>query len=333
MSHDLVIRNAFLVDGSGQPGRHADVAVDGSTITAVEAAGTMGSGTHTVEADGRLLTPGFVDMHTHYDAQVSWDPWITPSSWHGVTTVMMGNCGVGFAPARPHQHEWLIQLMEGVEDIPGSALTAGITWGWESFPEYLDVVGRQQYVIDVGAQVAHSPVRAYVMGERANTDEPATDAEIAAMAAMVEDALARSLHLHARVFDGARALRFEFCQRTPRRGHVVMDAEYAEQRAAAVVQRDLGRFHPACRALFIDEQLLRDAALRAAIEQAEIFAADPLRVIAPGQVIIGQSDQGCGVAHTRLPRELAIGAEIHALLVLPRNAHRHGVQQRAQELS
>ena len=140
MSHDLVIRNAFLVDGSGQPGRHADVAVDGSTITAVEAAGTMGNGHSTVEADGRLLTPGFVDMHTHYDAQVSWDPWITPSSWHGVTTVMMGNCGVGFAPARPHQHEWLIQLMEGVEDIPGSALTAGITWGWESFPEYLDVV-------------------------------------------------------------------------------------------------------------------------------------------------------------------------------------------------
>ena len=190
MSHELVIRNAYLVDGSGEPARHADIAVDGGTITAVEPAGTIGgTSERTVDADGRLVTPGFVDMHTHYDAQVSWDPWITPSSWHGVTTVMMGNCGVGFAPARPHQHDWLIQLMEGVEDIPGSALTAGITWGWESFPEYLDTVGRQQYVMDVGAQVAHSPVRAYVMGERANTDEPATDDEIAAMAVMVEDAL------------------------------------------------------------------------------------------------------------------------------------------------
>ncbi|MFZ4721185.1 MAG: N-acyl-D-amino-acid deacylase family protein, partial [Ilumatobacteraceae bacterium] len=189
MTHDLVIRNAFLVDGTGQPGHHADVAVDGDTITAVEPAGTLGAGTRTVDADGRLVTPGFVDIHTHYDAQVTWDPYVTPSSWHGVTTVIMGNCGVGFAPARPDRHDWLIQLMEGVEDIPGSALTAGITWGWESFPEYLDAVARIPRVLDVGAQVAHGAVRAYVMGERASTDDPASDADIAAMATLVEDAL------------------------------------------------------------------------------------------------------------------------------------------------
>lgn len=189
MSHDIVIRNAFLVDGSGTPGRHADVAVDGDTISAVEPAGSITPGAHTVEADGRLLTPGFVDVHTHYDAQASWDPWVTPSSWHGVTTAIMGNCGVGFAPARPDQHDWLIQLMEGVEDIPGSALAEGITWGWESFPEYLDVLERMPRVLDVGAQIGHGPLRAYVMGERASTDEPATEADIAAMTTMVEEAL------------------------------------------------------------------------------------------------------------------------------------------------
>ncbi|MFZ9483284.1 MAG: amidohydrolase family protein, partial [Ilumatobacteraceae bacterium] len=140
MSHDIVIRNAFLVDGTGTPGRMADVAVSGETITEVGEAGSLGTGRQTVDADGRLLTPGFVDIHTHYDAQVTWDPYVTPSSWHGVTSVIMGNCGVGFAPAKPDEHAWLIQLMEGVEDIPGSALTEGITWGWESFPEYLDAI-------------------------------------------------------------------------------------------------------------------------------------------------------------------------------------------------
>ena len=189
MSHDIVIRNAFLVDGSGAPGRHADVAVDGATIAEVGATGSLGNGVRTVDADGRLLTPGFVDIHTHYDAQVSWDPWVTPSSWHGVTTAIMGNCGVGFAPARPDRHDWLIQLMEGVEDIPGSALAEGITWGWESFPEYLDVLERMPRVLDVGAQIGHGPLRAYVMGDRASTDAPATDADIAAMSMMVEEAL------------------------------------------------------------------------------------------------------------------------------------------------
>jgi N-acyl-D-amino-acid deacylase len=111
-----------------------------------------------VDADGRLVTPGFVDVHTHYDAQVSWDPWITPSSWHGVTTVVMGNCGVGFAPARPDRHEWLIELMEGVEDIPGSAMTEGIRWDWITFPEYLTAIERTPHVLDIGTQIAHGPV-------------------------------------------------------------------------------------------------------------------------------------------------------------------------------
>jgi N-acyl-D-amino-acid deacylase len=188
---DLVVRNAELVDGSGAPARMADVAVDDGTITAVEPAGSIPtSGARRVlDADGRLLTPGWVDVHTHYDAQVTWDPWVTPSSWHGVTTVVMGNCGVGFAPAAPDRHEWLIELMEGVEDIPGSAMTEGITWEWTTFPEYLDALDRRSLVLDVGAQIAHGPLRAYVMGDRGAANEPATDADRAEMARLVTEAL------------------------------------------------------------------------------------------------------------------------------------------------
>ena len=189
MTHDLVIRNAHLVDGSGQPGRDADVAVDGDTITAVEPPGTIAAGTRTVDAHGLLLTPGFVDVHTHYDAQVTWDPYVTPSGWHGVTTALMGNCGVGFAPASPDRHEWLIQLMEGVEDIPGSALTEGIKWGWESYPEYLDVLEQLPRVMDIGSSIAHGPLRAYVIGERGAANAEPTDAEIVEMARLVEEAL------------------------------------------------------------------------------------------------------------------------------------------------
>lgn len=184
-----MIRNALLVDGTGSPARPADVAVDGATITAVEPPGTVLGGRRRVDADGLLLTPGFVDVHTHYDAQATWDPWVTPSSWHGVTTVIMGNCGVGFAPAAPDRHDWLIQLMEGVEDIPGSALAEGITWGWEHFPQYLDTLESMPRVLDIGALVAHGPVRAYVMGERGAANERATNEDVAAMAAVVEAAL------------------------------------------------------------------------------------------------------------------------------------------------
>ena len=133
--HDLVIRNGQLVDGTGAPARLADVAIDGGVISAV---GEVGPGIEEIDAVGAIVTPGFVDIHTHYDGQVIWDPEVTPSSWHGVTTVVMGNCGVGFAPVRPDRHEFLISVMEGVEDIPGAALSEGVTFNWETFPEYLD---------------------------------------------------------------------------------------------------------------------------------------------------------------------------------------------------
>ena len=187
--HDLVIRNASLVDGTGAPSRPADVVVDDGLITAIEPAGSGSAARDSIDADGLLVTPGFVDIHTHYDAQATWDPWLTPSSWHGVTTVVMGNCGVGFAPAAPDRHEWLIELMEGVEDIPGSAMTEGITWDWTSYPEYLDALDRRPYVIDVASQVAHGPLRAFVMGDRGAGNERATDDDIARMASLVEDGL------------------------------------------------------------------------------------------------------------------------------------------------
>lgn len=185
--HDIVIRGGFVVDGSGAPGRHADVAVDGDRIVAV--GDDIGRGREEVDADGLMVTPGWVDIHTHYDAQASWDPQLTPSSWHGVTTVVMGNCGVGFAPAAPDRHDWLIELMEGVEDIPGSAMTEGISWEWESFEEYLDALDRRHYALDLGAQVAHGPVRAYVMGDRGADNDPANADDIAAMARIVERGL------------------------------------------------------------------------------------------------------------------------------------------------
>jgi N-acyl-D-aspartate/D-glutamate deacylase len=185
--HDLVIRGATIVDGTGAKPRTGDVAIDEGRVTAV--GGSAGAATREIDADGQIVTPGFVDIHTHYDGQVTWDPYLTPSSWHGVTTVVMGNCGVGFAPAKPDRHDWLIGLMEGVEDIPGTALAEGITWEWETFPEYLDALERKPHAIDFCTQVAHGPVRAYVMGERAN-DKDSTAEDVAAMAAIVKEAIA-----------------------------------------------------------------------------------------------------------------------------------------------
>jgi N-acyl-D-aspartate/D-glutamate deacylase len=186
--HDLVVRGGLLVDGTGAPPREGDVAIDGERIAAVGP--DVGRGRCEVEAHGMLVAPGWVDIHTHYDGQATWDPYLTPSSWHGVTTVVMGNCGVGFAPARPDRHQWLIGLMEGVEDIPGTALAEGIRWGWQSFPEYLDVLDRMPRVLDIGTQVPHGAVRAYVMGERGARNEPATADDVAAMAAIVRDGVA-----------------------------------------------------------------------------------------------------------------------------------------------
>jgi N-acyl-D-amino-acid deacylase len=185
--HDLVIRGGTVVDGTGAPAVDADVAVDDGRVTAVGRVDAEGA--QEIDATGRLVTPGFVDIHTHYDGQVTWDPLLTPSTLHGVTTVVMGNCGVGFAPARPDKHEWLIGLMEGVEDIPGAALSEGIRWGWETFPEFLDFVEQQELAIDVGTQVPHGAVRGYVMGDRGARNEPATPDDIAEMARIVREGI------------------------------------------------------------------------------------------------------------------------------------------------
>jgi N-acyl-D-amino-acid deacylase len=185
--HDLVIRNGKIVDGTGAPAFVGDIAIDGDIIASV--GGEAGTGRREIDASGLLVTPGFVDIHTHYDGQVTWDPYLSPSSWHGVTTLVMGNCGVGFAPVEPGKQEFLIGLMEGVEDIPGTALAEGIKWSWESFPQYLDAIEKMQRVIDVGAQVPHGAVRAYVMGERGAHNEEATEEDITRMAALVREAI------------------------------------------------------------------------------------------------------------------------------------------------
>ena len=187
-----VIRNATLVDGSASAVAHeADVSFVDGLITDIDKPGKASTAHahRVIDADGLLLTPGWVDIHTHYDAQATWDPWLTPSSWHGVTTAVFGNCGVGFAPAQEERHEWLIELMEGVEDIPGSAMTEGLTWGWRSFPEYLDALDKMPRVIDIGTQIAHGALRAYVMGDRGAANEPATVDDISLMAKMVEEAM------------------------------------------------------------------------------------------------------------------------------------------------
>ncbi len=182
---DLVIRGGTVVDGTGAVARTADVSIRDGIVVGV---GRVESpARRTVDADGLLVTPGFVDVHTHFDAQATWDPHLTPSSWHGVTTAILGNCGVGFAPVAPGREQWLIELMEGVEDIPGSALSEGIQWGWESFPEYLTALEAFPRAIDVGAQLPHAAVRAYVMGSRAH--DPATAADLEAMQQIVREAL------------------------------------------------------------------------------------------------------------------------------------------------
>ena len=191
---DLKITGGTVVDGTGADRFDADVAVKDGKIVEVCRRGPgspplEGEAAETIDATGKIVAPGFVDIHTHYDGQVSWDDMLEPSSSNGVTTVVTGNCGVGFAPVRPGTEDWLIGLMEGVEDIPGSALTEGISWGWESYPEYLDAIGRKEFAVDVGSQVAHGAVRAYAMGERGARNEPASPDDIAAMARLVQEAV------------------------------------------------------------------------------------------------------------------------------------------------
>jgi N-acyl-D-amino-acid deacylase len=185
--HDVVILGGKIVDGTGKPAFTGDVAITNGRIAAVGK--DLGSAKKTVKADGLLVTPAWVDAHTHYDGQVAWDEQMTPSLWHGVSTVVMGNCGVGFAPATPDRHDWLIGLMEGVEDIPSQALSAGLPWGWQSFSEYLDVLDKMRRTLDVGGMITHGAVRAFVMGERGAKNEPATEQDIAKMAAVVKEAV------------------------------------------------------------------------------------------------------------------------------------------------
>lgn len=183
--YDLIIRGGTIVDGTGQKRYVGDIAVKDDKI--VKIGKIAETGKEEIDATGKLVAPGWVDVHTHYDGQATWDPLLAPSSWHGVTTVVMGNCGVGFAPCKPKDRDFLIQLMEGVEDIPGSALAEGIKWEWESFPEYLDALEAMPRAIDVATQVPHGAVRAYVMGERASSDYEPTPEEIKAMADLVRE--------------------------------------------------------------------------------------------------------------------------------------------------
>jgi len=185
--YDLLIRAGTIIDGSGAKAFTGDVAIENGRIVAVGR--VQGAARRTLDADGLLITPGFVDIHTHYDGQATWDPFLTPSCWHGVTTAVMGNCGVGFAPMKSERREFLIELMEGVEDIPGAVLAEGVDWGWESFPEYLDALAAKPRGMDLGAQLPHAALRYYVMGERGAAREPANADDLQRMAELTEQAL------------------------------------------------------------------------------------------------------------------------------------------------
>ena len=185
--YDLIIKNGTVYDGTGEKPFFADVAIKGNKIVAI---GELEeSSKEVIDAKGKIVAPGFVDIHTHYDGQVTWDPYLRPSTYNGVTTVVMGNCGVGFSPCKPEERDWLISLMEGVEDIPGTALHEGINWQWESFPEYLDTLEGKPLAIDVGTQIPHGAVRAYVMGQRGIDREEASQEEIEQMSQIVKEAI------------------------------------------------------------------------------------------------------------------------------------------------
>jgi len=230
--HDLLIRGGTVIDGTGAPPREADVAVRDGRIVAVGR--DLGAGTEEIDARGRLVTPGFVDVHTHYDGQAVWDSRLQPSSWHGVTTAVMGNCGVGFAPVRPAHREKLIELMEGVEDIPGAVLHEGLDWRWESFAEYLDAVGRRPHDMDLCAQLPHGPLRVYVMGERAVRLEEANADDLAEMRRIAADAMRAG----AIGFSTSRTLNHRTLKGDPTPS---LRAGEAELRAIALGLKDAGR--------------------------------------------------------------------------------------------
>ena len=185
---DLIIRDGKVIDGTGSKPRIADIAVKNGVI--VDVGDIRQPAKRTINASGYLVSPGFVDIHTHYDGQATWDPYLTPSSWHGVTTAVFGNCSVGFAPVKPDKTDYLINLMEGVEDIPGTVLSEGVTFDWESFPEYLDALESTPRVMDIGAQVPHAALRFYVMGDRgADHTEAPTSSEIVTMGDLLQESL------------------------------------------------------------------------------------------------------------------------------------------------
>ena len=184
---DLVVRGGTIADGRGGDLFEADIAIEDGRISEVGKVASQGR--EEIDARGKLVTPGFVDVHTHYDGQVTWSQDITPSSQNGVTTAIMGNCGVGFAPCRPHDHQRLIQLMEGVEDIPEPVLSAGIPWAWESFPDYMDWLSKRNFDTDIGAQLPHAALRVYVMGERGARRDPSTPEDNATMAKLAGEAV------------------------------------------------------------------------------------------------------------------------------------------------
>ncbi len=229
--HDLVIRGGTVIDGTGAPERTADVAISAGTVTEV---GKAGRGRREIDAAGALVTPGFVDIHTHYDGLATWSNRMAPSCYHGVTTVVMGNCGVGFAPVRPTDHDLLIELMEGVEDIPGAALHEGIGWQWESFPEYLDYLSQRRFDMDIGAQLPHGALRVYVMGQRGADREPATAEDIAEMRRLTAEAIRAG----AMGFSSSRTLNHRSSRGEPTPS---LTAEIDELTGIALGLKDAGR--------------------------------------------------------------------------------------------
>ena len=196
MNDSYIIKGGLIVDGSGQAPYEGDLLINHGLIQQIAPIGTLDQtgSTEVIDAQGCLVTPGFVDPHTHYDGQATWDNRLAPSADHGVTTVVMGNCGVGFAPVKPDERDFLVALMEGVEDIPGSALADGIDWDWESFPQYLDALNKKQRAVDVVAQVPHGAIRTYVLGRDNNLNGPATPEQIEQMAALTKEAIAAGAH-------------------------------------------------------------------------------------------------------------------------------------------
>ena len=229
---DLVVRGGQLIDGTGSEARTADVAIREQVI--VEVGKVDGDAAQVIDADGALVTPGFVDIHTHYDGQATWANRLAPSSHHGVTTVVMGNCGVGFAPVRQNDHDLLIELMEGVEDIPGPVLHEGLSWNWETFPDYMNLLAQRQFDMDVGAQVPHAALRVYVMGQRGADREPATSAEIAEMRRIVTEAVKAG----ALGVSSSRSLNHRSSSGAPTPS---LKAEYEELLGLAAGLKDAGR--------------------------------------------------------------------------------------------